>query len=88
MELVELPDQVDECTLAEWVIEVSVEGQCGEFFREILNPPGSQPSRNQIALVHDQDEMLMRAILLDVLLEMVAPCSHGITSIDHHTNHI
>jgi hypothetical protein len=88
VELIELSDQVDECSFAERVVEMSLEGKSWELLGKVLNPSGSEPSRNEIAFIQDEYEMLMRAVLLDVLLKVVTSGSDWIPGIDDHAQDI
>ncbi len=71
MELRKLSQQRDQSALAERVGDRGVEGKGGEVLGENVDPLLGHPGRNQIALVDDDNQMLVGSVLLDVVFNVL-----------------
>jgi hypothetical protein len=69
MEDVELPENVDQCSLTEGIRDAGAVSYGRVAFAEIFHPFGNDPYRNQVGLVDQEDDMLVREVFLDVLLK-------------------
>jgi hypothetical protein len=65
-----LAQELDERALSKRVGNAGVEGQRRELFAEQAHPAGCHPWRHEIALVQQEQEMLVRKVGADLLLNM------------------
>ena len=79
----ELPQQVDEGALAERVAHRGVEGEGGVRLGERGDPVLGCPGRHQVALVQQENEVLVRLLSSQVRLHLVAPGPWSVPGVQH-----
>lgn len=83
VEKVELLQELDEWALTERVLDTCLEGQGWIRFWKVLDPLLNYRSRNQIAFVQDEDEMLVWAFVLQIELDEPSPRTVGVSCIQN-----
>ncbi len=81
VELSELTQQTDERALAKRVGDTGVESKSRERCRKQLNPLSGDPVGHEITLVDDDDHVLVRSVLLDVVLDVLAAGAGDISGV-------
>lgn len=83
MQLRELAEELNKGALAKRVVRRGVEGECRIARREVLDIACGDPVWNQVALVEDEEDLLVGLLLADELQNALAKCTHGITGVEH-----
>mmetsp|Transcript_13133 Transcript_13133/g.36908 ORF Transcript_13133/g.36908 Transcript_13133/m.36908 type:complete len:547 (+) Transcript_13133:1109-2749(+) len=83
-----LPQQRDERALAEGVGDARVEGQGRVVLGEHVQVPLGDPGGNQVALVEEQQHVLVPGVLLQVPLHVLAPRPDGVPRVQNLDDHI
>lgn len=83
VELGVLAEEVDERALPEGVGERRVEGQRGHLLVEEADPLAHGPGRHEVALVDDEDEMLVLRVLAHVPLQVRAARARDVARVQH-----
>jgi hypothetical protein len=81
VERAKLSKKGDQGTFTEAVVDGGVESKRWELFAKVAYPCSSNLGRNKIDLVKHKNQMLMRCLGTDVLLDRAATSSIGITGV-------
>ena len=83
VEDVELPEEVDQRPFAERVGDAGSVGNGGIELTEILDPLGDDPDGNEVSLVDQENQVLMREVLLEVFFKRHRSRSHWVPRVEH-----
>ncbi len=78
-----LPEEVDERALAKGVGQRGMEGERGVLPVELLDPLAHGPGGREVALVDDEDEVLVRRLLPEVLLQVRVTRPRDVAGVEH-----
>merc|ERR1719187_2843146 len=88
MQFSKLPQQIDEGAFSKGIGERGVEGKSRMIFGEDSNPFLSHPNWDQINLIKDENEMLMRFLFGQKLLHVVRSSTEGISRVENLNNDV
>lgn len=79
--LAKLAQKLDQGALSKRVVDVRVKGKRRVLLREVLHPPRRHPRGDEIDLVQDEDEMLVRLFVAQVLFNVLGASAHGVAGV-------